>query len=56
MEEVHNLSKRKLEKLVSTLMEECEMVNSKNCMLKNTCSRLKKELKDWKERSKNLGI
>jgi len=36
-EEVRNPSMRTLEKLVFTLMEECEIVNSKNCMLKNTC-------------------
>jgi len=37
-EEVRNLSKRKLEKLVFTLMEAFETVNFGNCMLKNGCS------------------
>jgi len=55
-EEVRNLSKRKLEKLVFTLMEECEIVNSKNCTLKNTCSGLEKDVKRLEEISKNLGI
>ena len=44
-EEVCNLSKRKLEKLVFILMEECEIVNSANCMLKNSCSGLEKDVK-----------
>ena len=44
-EEVRNLSKRKLEKLVFTLMEECEIVTAENCMLKDVCSELKNDVR-----------
>lgn len=40
--EVCNLSKKKLEKLVFSLMEEYEALTSENCMLKSTCLDLEK--------------
>jgi len=54
-EEVHNLIKSKLEKLVFTLMEECEIVNSENCMLKTTCSGLEKDVKRLERKKQELG-
>jgi len=54
-EEVRNLSKRKLKKLVFILMKECEIVNSENCMLKNTCSGLKKGVKILERKKQELG-
>jgi len=54
-EEIRNLSKRKLEKLAFTLMEECEIVNSENCMLKNTCSGLEKDAKRLERKKQELG-
>ena len=53
-EEVCNLSKRKLEKLVFTLMEECKIVNSENCMFKNACSRLEKDVKRLERKKQEL--
>jgi len=53
-EEVCNLSKRKLEKLVFTLMEECEIVNSKNCMFKNTWLGLEKDVKRLERKKQKL--
>jgi len=52
---VCNLSKRKVEKLVFTLMEECEIVNSENCMLKNTCSGIEKDVKILERKKQELG-
>ena len=40
--EVCNLSKKKLEKLIFSLMEECEALTSKNCMLKSILLRFRK--------------
>ena len=41
-DKVYGLSKAKLEELLFTLMDECDAINSENCMLKDACSELKK--------------
>jgi len=41
-DKVHGLDKAKLEELLFTLMDECNAINSENCMLKDACSELKK--------------
>jgi len=41
-DKVHSLNKAKLEELLFTLMDECNAINSENCMLKDACSELKK--------------
>ena len=41
-EQVHDLNKAKLKKLLFTLMDECDVINFENCMLKDACSELKK--------------
>jgi len=41
-DKVRGLNKAKLEELLFTLMDQCDSINSKNCMLKDTCSELKK--------------
>ena len=37
-DQVHGLSKAKLEELLFTLIDECDAINSENCMLKDACS------------------
>jgi len=39
------LNKAKLEEFLSTLMDECDAINAKNCMLKAVCSDLKKDVR-----------
>ena len=36
-------------------MEECEIVNSENCTLKNTCSGLEKDVKRLERKKQELG-
>ena len=38
------LVRKKLEKLIFSLIEECEALTFENCMLKSTCSDLKKDV------------
>ena len=45
MEKVRCLSKVKLEELLFTLMDECDSVNTKNCMLKDVCPDLKRDIR-----------
>jgi len=40
-DKVCGLRKAKLEELLFTLMDECDAINSENCMLKDTSSELK---------------
>jgi len=42
-EKVRRGSKPKLEKLLFTLLDDCEEVNAENCLLKDVCSELKKD-------------
>ena len=52
--EVRNLSKKKLEKLIFSLMEECEALTSENCMLKSTCSDLENDVKRLQRKRQEL--
>ena len=42
---VHGLNKVKLEELLFTLMDECDAINAENCMLKDVCSDLKRDVR-----------
>jgi len=42
---VCGLSKVKIEELLLTLMDECDAINAENCMLKDVCSKLKKDIR-----------
>jgi len=44
-EKVCGLDKAKLEELLLTLMDECDAINTKNSMLKNVYSNLKKDVR-----------
>ena len=39
------LNKAKLEELLFTLMDECDAINFENCMLKDACSELKRDIR-----------
>ena len=41
-DKVYGLSKAKLKDLLFTLTDECDALNSENCMLKDVCAELKK--------------
>ena len=43
---VCGVSKAKLKELLFTLMDECDALNSENCMLKDVCAELKKDIKE----------
>jgi len=53
-EKVHGLSKAKLEELLLTLMDECDAMDAKNCMLKDVCSDLKKDVRMLKHANEIL--
>jgi len=42
---VRGLNKTKLEELLFTLMDECDAINAENCMLKDVCSDLKRDVR-----------
>jgi len=42
---VRGLNKAKIKELLLTLMDECDFVTTKNCMFKNGCSDLKKDVR-----------
>ena len=44
-EKAHGLNNTKLEELLLTLMDECNAINAENCMLKDVCSDLKKDVR-----------
>jgi len=48
-DKVCDLSKAKVVKLLFTIMDECETITAKNCMLKDVCSELKKDVRmlEW---------
>jgi len=51
-EKVCRASKSKLKKLLFTLLDDCEEVNAENCMLKDVCLELKKDMR-FLEKNKN---
>jgi len=42
---VRGFNKAKLEELLFTLMDECDAINAENCMLKDICSNLKRDVR-----------
>jgi len=53
-EHVCGLSKAKLRELLFTLMDECDALTSKNCMLKDMCAKIKKDIKELEHENKIL--
>ena len=51
---VSGLNKTKLKQLLFTLLDECEALNSENCMLKDECTELKKDLQELEQENKIL--
>ena len=51
---VYGLNKAKLEELLFTLMDECDSINSENCMLKDACSELKRDIRELEHENKIL--
>jgi len=51
-DKVRGLSKVKLEELLFTLMDECDAINSENYMLKDACSKLKKDIRELEHENK----
>jgi len=43
-EKVSGFNKRKILKLLFSLMDECDAISTENCMLKDTCSKLKRDI------------
>ena len=43
-EKVSGFNKRKILKLLFSLMDECEAISTENCMLKDACSKLKRDV------------
>jgi len=52
--EVCGLNKAKLEKLLFTLMDECDAINSENCILKDACLDLKRDIRELEHENKIL--
>jgi len=44
-EKVRGFNKAKILKLLFSLMDECEAISTENCMLKDTCSKLKRDVR-----------
>jgi len=53
-DKVRGLNKAKLKELLFTLMDECDAINSENCMLKDACSELKRDIRELEHENKNL--
>jgi len=53
-DKVRGLSKAKLEELLFILMDECDAINSENCMLKDVCSKLKQYIRELEHENKIL--
>jgi len=53
-ENVCGLSKAKLKELLFTLMDECDALNSENCMLKDVCAELKRNVIELDHENKIL--
>jgi len=43
-EKISGFNKRKILKLLFSLMDECEAISTENCMLEDTCSKLKGDI------------
>ena len=52
-DKVRGLNKAKLEELLVTLMDEYGAINSENCMLKDACFELKREIRELEHEKKN---
>ena len=46
---VSGFNKRKILKILFSFMDECEAISTKNCMLKDTCSKLKRDVRMFKK-------
>jgi len=53
-DKVRGINKAKLEELLFTLMDECDAINSENCMLKDACSKLKRDIRELEHENKIL--
>jgi len=53
-DKVRGLNKAKLEELLVTLMHEYDAINSENCMLKDACSELKRDIRELEHENKIL--
>ena len=53
-EKVHVFNKAQLKGLIFTLMDEYDSVNSENCMLKDACSELKRDVRELEHENKIL--
>jgi len=53
-EKVHVFNKPQLKGLLFTLMDECDATNSENCMLKDACSKLKRNVRELEHENKIL--
>jgi len=53
-DKVRGLNKAKLEELLVTLMDEYDAINSENCMLKDACSELKRDIRELEHENKIL--
>ena len=53
-DKVCGLNKAKLEGLLFTLIDECDAINFENCMLKDKCSELKKDIRELEHENKIL--
>jgi len=51
-DKVRGLNKAKLEELLFTLINECDSINSENCMLKDACSELKRDIRQLEHENK----
>jgi len=51
-DKVRGLNKVKLQELLFTLMDECDAINFENCMLKDACSQLKKDIRELEHANK----
>jgi len=51
-EKVRGLNKAQLKGLLFTLMDECDAINSENCMLKDVCSELKRDIRELEHENK----
>jgi len=53
-EKVHVFNKAQLKGLLFALMDKCDAINSKNCMLKDACSELKRDIRELEHENKIL--
>ena len=53
-DKVHSLNKAKLEELLFSLMDECDSINSENCILKEACSELKRDIRELEHENEIL--